>query len=130
MEHFRRVLADIDPAPFLAEVAAVDDAFALQTGRQRIRVQREALAIPMRGIRQSRRGGRARRDVHASRWTGLSARLPITREFLEWFAAREDGLLGRAPARERSACARGRSGGSTTSSSTKPATTATRTGST
>jgi hypothetical protein len=97
MKHFRLVRDGIDPRSLLAEVASVDGAWCTITGRQRkIDVQREALAIPLRGLRASARDGRKRRDVHESRWTRGSVSYPLARRFLEDIAVAEDGLLGRA----------------------------------
>lgn len=88
MKYFKRVRAGVDPEPFLNEIAALGDAWALVTGRQdKIAVQREALAIPLRGLRRSKIHGRKRCDVHESRWTGASARFPHARAFLEETAA-------------------------------------------
>jgi pimeloyl-ACP methyl ester carboxylesterase len=75
----RRALSElmVDPKPFFDEIASVDDAWAASTGRQdKIAVQREALAIPLRGLRKSAIGGRKRRDVHESRWTSGAAAFP------------------------------------------------------
>ena len=98
MKSFRKIEAGIDPSPILAEIDAVPGIWFEQTGRQSTAtVQREALAIALRGLRKSMlKPGQARRDVHASRWTTGSARLPQTRAFLERVAKLEDGLLGRA----------------------------------
>lgn len=97
MKHFRLIRADIDPRPFLAEIASMDDAWAAATGRQdKIDVQREALSIPLRGLRQSAVGARKRRDVHESRWTTGSAHYPLACRFLQEVAAAERSLLGRA----------------------------------
>lgn len=97
MKHFQRIRSAVDPGPFLAEIAAVEGAWDQATGRQqKIRVQREALAIPLRGLRKSAIRGRDRKDVHESRWTTGSRRYPLARRFLEQVAAAQDGLLGRA----------------------------------
>ena len=73
LKYFRRVRAGIDTAPFLAEVDRLDDAWSRATGRQdKIQVQREALAIPLRGLRRSLLGTRKPRDAHESRWTSTS----------------------------------------------------------
>lgn len=97
MSYFRRIRFAIDPQPFLAEVAAIDGAWECSTGRQKkIKVQREALSIPLRGLRKSAIGGRKRRDVHESRWTSASKRYPLTCLFLRDFATDQDALLGRA----------------------------------
>ena len=88
MNFFRCVRSDIDPQPFLDEIAAVDGAWESSTGRQqKIKVQREALSVPLRGLRKSAIGGRKRRDVHESRWTTGSKRYPIARQFLKNFAS-------------------------------------------
>ena len=87
----------VDPKPFLDEIAGVEDAWSVSTGRQdKIAVQREALAIPLRGLRKSAIGDRKRSDVHESRWTTGSRRFPLACEFLEEFAGEQGGLLGRA----------------------------------
>ena len=67
------------------------------TGRQnKIKVHRDALAIPLRGLRKSANGDRKRRDVHESRWTTGSKPYVVARGFLEKFAAEQDSILGRA----------------------------------
>jgi len=97
MKNFRRIGCGIDPMPFIAEIAAVEGIWHEQTGRQvSATVQREAFGIPVRGLRKSAQGGRTRRDVHESRWTSGSVRLPTTRRFLELIADSEDSILGRA----------------------------------
>ena len=97
MKHFRRLRSAIDPAPFLAEIATVDDAWDASTGRQaKIAVQREAMAIPLRGLCKSAIGDRKRRDVHESRWTTGSKRYPLACQFLEDIAQDQDSLLSRA----------------------------------
>ncbi len=97
MKHFRRIASGIDPHPFLDEIAAVGDAWDASTGRQdKIAVQREALAIPLRGLRKSAIGERRRCDVHESRWTSGAARHPRACEFLQTVARDQDGALGRA----------------------------------
>ncbi|SIO54635.1 Aspartyl/Asparaginyl beta-hydroxylase [Rhodovulum sp. ES.010] len=97
MKYFKRILHDIPTEPLLEEIASVDDAWAQATGRQdKIAVQREALAIPLRGLRKSMIFGRKRRDVHESRWTTASADFPLARAFLTDVATRLDADLGRA----------------------------------
>jgi aspartyl/asparaginyl beta-hydroxylase (cupin superfamily) len=89
--------AGIDPAPFIAEIASVAEAFTAVTGRQdKIAVQREALSIPLRGMKASAAAGREARDVHESRWTTGSARFPLACSFLEQTARLLDGQLSRA----------------------------------
>lgn len=96
MQHFKRMKAGVDPRPFLDEIAGVDGAWDVSTGRQdKIAVQREAKAIPLRGLRKSAIGGRKRRDVHESRWTTGSASFPLARAFLERFAEEQDAILAR-----------------------------------
>lgn len=97
MNHFKLLQAGIDTRPFLDEIVAVDGAWDQAPGRQeKIAVQREALSIPLRGLRKSAIGTRKRRDVHESRWTGGSVRFPMAGRFLQDIAASEDALLGRA----------------------------------
>ncbi|MEM9763390.1 MAG: aspartyl/asparaginyl beta-hydroxylase domain-containing protein [Pseudomonadota bacterium] len=97
MKHFERLRLGIDPRPFLEEIEGVDGAWDSATGRQeKIAVQREALAIPLRGLRKSMINGRKRRDVHESRWTSGSERFPVARAVLEQIATEERAELGRA----------------------------------
>ena len=94
---FRRLDHGINPSTFLEEINAIDGIWHEHTGRQETAgVQREALAIPIRGLRKSAQAGRARRDVHESRWTSGSVRLPMTRYFLNQIAETEGSILGRA----------------------------------
>lgn len=84
MKYFKKVRSNVAVEPFLTEIAGVNDAWANATGRQdKIAVQREALAIPLRGLRKSMILGRARRDVHESRWTTGSVSFPVARAFLQ-----------------------------------------------
>jgi aspartyl/asparaginyl beta-hydroxylase (cupin superfamily) len=97
MKHFKLIRNQIDPLPLLAEIAAVDEAWEQATGRQqKIAVQREALAIPLRGLRASAIAGRSRRDVHECRWTSGAAQYPLACRFLEDTARALDSLPGRA----------------------------------
>lgn len=96
MKYFKRIRSGIPTEPFFQEIAGVDDAWAQATGRQdKIAVQREALAIPLRGLRKSMIHGRKRRDVHESRWTGASANFPKARAFIEDVAEELGADLGR-----------------------------------
>ncbi len=97
MKYFRRMKHNVATEPFLNEIAGVPEAWDMSTGRQdKIKVQREAEAIPLRGLVKSKIGGRKRCDVHESRYTTGSANFPIARAFLESFAAEQDAELGRA----------------------------------
>lgn len=97
MKYFRRIKSGIDPKPFLDEIAAIDDAWDSATGRQdKIEVQREALSIPLRGLRKSAIGARKRRDVHETRWTTGSKLYPRARRFLKQIAQDQAALLSRA----------------------------------
>ena len=97
MKYFRRIDPAIDPKPFLDEITSVEDAWDASTGRQdKIAVQREAMAIPLRGLCKSAIGTGKRRDVHESRWTGTSARYPVACDFLKHIADDQDSLLSRA----------------------------------
>lgn len=97
MRYFSLIRDRVDVEPFLAEISAVSDAWKLATGRQdKIRVQREALAIPLRGLRRSALRGRQRRDVHESRWTSGSTAFPVARSFLLEMANALDSQPGRA----------------------------------
>ena len=97
MKYFRLIRSGVPTEPFLNEIASVDDAWANATGRQeKIAVQREALAIPLRGLRKSMILGRKRRDVHESRWTTGSASFPKARSFLQDVAVELNADLSRA----------------------------------
>ena len=97
MQYFRLIRSDVDPNPLLDEIASIDDAWGAATGRQdKIAVQREALAIPLRGLRKSAIGGRDRRDVHESRWTTTSRLYPLACDFLKDTANALDSRLSRA----------------------------------
>ncbi len=97
MQYFRKVKEGLDLRPLLEEIDSVAEAWAHNTGRQdKIAVQREAEAIPIRGIVKSKIAGRARCDVHESRFTNTSLRFPRFRHFLQAFAQEQDAELGRA----------------------------------
>ncbi len=97
MQYFRRIKHDVDVQPFLDEIASIPEAWDLSTGRQdKIAVQREAQAIPLRGLVKSKIGERKRRDVHESRYTTTSRKFVVARAFLESFAAEQGAELSRA----------------------------------
>jgi len=97
MTNFILVKENIDPAPFLQEINNVPSAWDHLTGRQdKIKVQSQVLAIPLRGLRKSKIAGRARRDVHESRNTTMSRNFPFTMQFLQGLAEELDAELGRA----------------------------------
>lgn len=97
MQHFKRLRESVDVHPVLAELRVNQDAWTAQTGRQqRVAVQAQTNAIPLRGLRRSKICGRRRRDVHESRYTGLAARFPRTVALLEGLVADMGGQLGRA----------------------------------
>jgi hypothetical protein len=97
MRNFRLVKDNVDVRPFLAEIARVPNAWDMSTGRQdKIAVQREAKAIPLRGLVKSKIAGRKRWDVHESRYTTSARKFPFICGFLESFAAEQDGELSRA----------------------------------
>ena len=97
MQYFKLIRSGIDPRPFLDEIAGINGAWEAATGRQdKIAVQREALAIPLRGLRKSAIGDRKRRDVHESRWTGSAKDYPIACAFLREIAEALDSELSRA----------------------------------
>lgn len=97
MRNFTLIESGIDPVPFLAEIAALDDPFAAATGRQaKIAVQREALSIPLRGVRKSALAGRDPRDVHESRWTSGASAYPLACAFISRIAFKLNSELSRA----------------------------------
>jgi len=97
MKYFKRIKTSVDTASLLDEIASVPQAWDLSTGRQeKIAVQREAEAIPIRGLVKSQIGERKRRDVHESRYTRGASHFPLICSFLEAFAAEQDAELSRA----------------------------------
>lgn len=95
--NFELIKPYVDPAPFLAEIARIDNPWHIATGRQdKIKVQREARAIAIRGLRKSAIAERERRDVHESRYTSTARLFPVTTAFLESFALEYGGELARA----------------------------------
>lgn len=95
--NFRLHKAGLNPVPFLAEVDRLDDPWSITTGRQeKIKVQREAKSLAIRGIRKSAIGERNRRDVHESRFTTIAKKLPSAVSFLQDFALEYGGVLSRA----------------------------------
>ena len=97
MKYFRMIKDGIDVNPFLDEIDSISDAWDLNTGRQdKIAVQREAQAIPLRGLVKSKINGRERRDVHESRYTNSSKRFVRARRFLQEFATEHYAEMGRA----------------------------------
>lgn len=97
MKYFRMIKDGIDVKPFLDEIDSIPDAWNLNTGRQdKIAVQREAQAIPLRGLVKSKINGRDRRDVHESRYTTSSKKFALARRFLQQFATEHYADMGRA----------------------------------
>ena len=96
MEYFRLEQVNVDIRSILAELAQYPEAWTEQRGRQKIAVQREAMAIPIRGLRKSKIQGRKRRDVHESRYTTLSKRFPSVIEFIRQTAANKNAKIARA----------------------------------
>lgn len=97
MKNFQLIRDSIDVDPYLQEIAAVPNAWDLNSGRKtKIKVQREADAIPIRGMRKSMANGRKPRDVHESRFTNTSKNFPKIRELLTSIADELDSELSRA----------------------------------
>ena len=96
LRSFRLLGADFDILGIATEIASQPDAWFQQTGRQNVRVQAEALAIPLRGIRKSKMAGRKRCDVHETRYTTISRSFPAAREFIEGIARETGHALARA----------------------------------
>nr|AFK79191.1 hypothetical protein [uncultured bacterium F42-01] len=97
MKHFRLVEKAIDVHPILEELERHEETWGAQTGRsEKVKVQREAAAIPIRGLRRSCIQGRRRRDVHESRYTSYVSQFPTVKALLERIAAENDAELGRA----------------------------------
>ncbi|MDO7837160.1 aspartyl/asparaginyl beta-hydroxylase domain-containing protein [Sphingobium sp. HBC34] len=95
--NFELIKPSVDPAPFLAEIDRLENPWDIATGRQdKIKVQREARVIAIRGLRKSAIGSRERRDVHESRYTSTARLFPYTTAFLESFALEYGGELARA----------------------------------
>jgi len=96
MKYFRLEHTKVDVAPILAELEQFPEAWSAQRGRQKIAVQREALAIPIRGLRKSKIQGRKRRDVHESRYTTISKRFPAVIHFIVNTAEQRKAKIARA----------------------------------
>ncbi len=97
MKNFVLIKSGIDVQPFLDEINRHPNPWELHTGRQdKIKVQREARAIPLRGIVKSKIMGRKRYDVHESRFTTISKQFPVCIEFIKQFAQEIGGELSRA----------------------------------
>ena len=97
MKYFQCLKHGLETQPYLDQLTSIDGAWADATGRQeKIQVQKEALSIPLRGLRKSAIGNKKRRDVHESRWTTGSQKYPLFHKFLNDFAEQYKGILGRA----------------------------------
>ena len=97
MKYFKLVKENVDTRPFLDEIAAFPGGWDAFTGRQqKIKVQRESKAIPIRGLVKSKIRGRRRRDVHESRITTSAGYFPHAVSFIEAYAAEQNAELGRA----------------------------------
>lgn len=96
MKYFKCIKSGIDVQPFLDEITSIEGAWDISTGRQdKIAVQREAHAIPLRGLVKSKINGRARRDVHESRFTNSSEKFVLARDFLMSMAVELNAEMGR-----------------------------------
>lgn len=97
MQHFKCLKSGVPVQHLLDEIAAVPNAWGLNQGRQgKIKVQREADSIPIRGLRKSKVRGRDKWDVHESRFTYISANFPRVRDCLQVLAQELNGELSRA----------------------------------
>lgn len=97
MKYFDGIKHSIDVQPVLNEIASIPDAWKIATGRQdKIAVQREAGATPLRGLVTSKIGNRKRRDIHESRCTTASRQFLVACAFLQHFADEQYAELGRA----------------------------------
>ena len=97
MKNFFCLREQIDVTQFLEEIDNVPSAWDQLTGRQeKMRVQSEARAIPLRGLRKSKIQGRPRRDVHETRSTTMSRNFPKIMQFILDFAKDMGADPGRA----------------------------------
>lgn len=97
LTNFRLFKVGVNPDPFLAEIDGLDDPWTITAGRQdKIKVQREAKSLAIRGVRKSAIGERNRRDVHETRFTNTARKLPKAVSFLQDFALEYRGALSRA----------------------------------
>lgn len=97
MKNFKLISTNHPVSTFLSEIKSVDNAWSLNQGRQsKIKVQREAQAIPIRGMVKSKAAGRKNWDVHESRFTTISRQFPIIRTYLQGLAISLGGELSRA----------------------------------
>jgi aspartyl/asparaginyl beta-hydroxylase (cupin superfamily) len=95
MKYLRLIASDIPVAPFLAEIQAHEDAWAVDTSRQdTIFVQRETNTIFLRNaVERPDLGGNENQESVA---TKISENFPIAMAFLNDFANVERGSLSRA----------------------------------
>ncbi len=97
MKYFIKIKTNVDIRPLLDEINHQQNPWALHEGRQnKIKVQREAQSIPLRGLVKSKIQGRKRCDVHESRFTTTSSRFPLAIALIKTFAAEANGELSRA----------------------------------
>jgi len=97
LKNFKLISSNHPVSTFLGEIESVDNAWSLNQGRQsKIKVQREAQAIPIRGMVKSKIAGRKNWDVHESRFTTISKQFPIIRTYLQELASSLNGELSRA----------------------------------
>lgn len=97
MLHFKLIKKLVDTSAIWQELTIHNDAWLEENGRQeRAPAQKDTNAIPLRGLQRSAICGRRRRDVHESRYTGMSARFPETIRLIESLATELGGELGRA----------------------------------
>jgi len=97
LKNFKLISSGHPISTFLREIESVENAWSLNQGRQsKIKVQREAQAIPIRGMVKSKIAGRKNWDVHESRFTTISKQFPIIRTYLQGLATSLNGELSRA----------------------------------
>ncbi len=97
MKYFKLIKTDLEIQPLLDEINHHQNPWTLHEGRQsKIKVQREAQSIPLRGLVKSKIQGRKRCDVHESRFTTISSRFPFAIAFLKRITLNLNGVLSRA----------------------------------
>ncbi|MBZ8180642.1 aspartyl/asparaginyl beta-hydroxylase domain-containing protein [Oscillatoria salina] len=97
LQHFRLLDTEVNIQPLVDEIAAHSDLWLHDTSRQtKVKVQRETHTIYLRSAVKPFPPGVSGNDVHPSRRTQLAQHFPRTMEWLESFARKIGGELGRA----------------------------------
>ena len=96
MSNFILVKSGVDPRPFLQEIEQYPNVWEMNKSRQsKLRVQRETMSFPLRGLVGSKVAGRKRRHVHESLYSSRAKSFPLVIEFIKELARSVDAELSR-----------------------------------